>query len=183
MRATQKFGEHEQASTRLNFASKSSKGKILRAVKNFNGPFITPIMGETHACGLKTTPDSQSGRKKIHFNFTERVPKKVVSVDLLYHVLTELHNVKIVVEVLKACRNIFVHIRQSSEVFGKSRKYFEVAGMFSEIWVMTRRKSHEFDSEKVGRYIMRFQFQRLLRNSRFNLMNWPPNRPETSRKP
>ena len=42
LRATQKFGEHEQASTRLNFASKSSKGKILRAVKNFNGPFITP---------------------------------------------------------------------------------------------------------------------------------------------
>ena len=38
----QKFGEHEQASTRLNFASKSSKGKILWAVKNFNGPFITP---------------------------------------------------------------------------------------------------------------------------------------------
>ena len=30
----QKFGEHEQASTRLNFGSKSSKGKILRAVKN-----------------------------------------------------------------------------------------------------------------------------------------------------
>ena len=42
MRATQKFGEHEQASTRLNFASKSTKGKILRAVKNFNGPFVTP---------------------------------------------------------------------------------------------------------------------------------------------
>ena len=38
------FGEHEQASTRLNFASKSSKGKILQAVKNFNGPFITPYM-------------------------------------------------------------------------------------------------------------------------------------------
>ena len=34
-----KTWEHEQASTRLNFAS---KGKILRAVKNFNGPFITP---------------------------------------------------------------------------------------------------------------------------------------------
>ena len=33
LRATQKFGEHEQASTRLNFASKSSKGKILRVVK------------------------------------------------------------------------------------------------------------------------------------------------------
>ena len=41
-RAMQKFGEHEQATTRLNFASKLSKGKILRAVKNFNGPFITP---------------------------------------------------------------------------------------------------------------------------------------------
>ena len=39
----QKFGEHEQASTRLNFASKSNKGKILRAVKNFNGLFITPV--------------------------------------------------------------------------------------------------------------------------------------------
>ena len=42
MRATQKFGEHEQVSTRLNFASKSNNSKILRAVKNFNGPFITP---------------------------------------------------------------------------------------------------------------------------------------------
>ena len=30
---------------RLNFASKSSKGKILRAVKNFNGPFITANIG------------------------------------------------------------------------------------------------------------------------------------------
>ena len=46
LRATQKFGEHEQARTRLNFASKSSKGKILRAAKNFNGPFITPICGD-----------------------------------------------------------------------------------------------------------------------------------------
>ena len=40
----QKFGEHEQASTRLNFASKSSKGKILRSVKDFNGLFITPLI-------------------------------------------------------------------------------------------------------------------------------------------
>ena len=39
----QKFEEQEQASTRLNFESKSSKGKILLAVKNFNGPFITPL--------------------------------------------------------------------------------------------------------------------------------------------
>ena len=34
-------------STRLNFASKSSKGKILRAVKNFHGPFITPRLATT----------------------------------------------------------------------------------------------------------------------------------------
>ena len=32
---------------RLNFASKSSKGKILRAVKNFNGPFIIPRLAPT----------------------------------------------------------------------------------------------------------------------------------------
>ena len=32
LRATQKFGEHKHASSRLNFGSKSSKGKILRAV-------------------------------------------------------------------------------------------------------------------------------------------------------
>ena len=38
----QKFGEHLQTSTRLNFASKSSKGKIFRAVKNLDEPFITP---------------------------------------------------------------------------------------------------------------------------------------------
>ena len=36
MRAIAKiFCEHEQASTRLNFASKSSKGQILRAIENF----------------------------------------------------------------------------------------------------------------------------------------------------
>ena len=45
----QKFEEHEQASTRLNFASKSRKGKILRAVKNFNGPFITPSFVSSHS--------------------------------------------------------------------------------------------------------------------------------------
>ena len=53
----QKFGEHEQASTHLNFASKSSKGKILQAVKNFNGPFITPSFGDYLS---KTSKFSQS---------------------------------------------------------------------------------------------------------------------------
>ena len=36
------FCEHEQASTRLSLASKSSKGQILRALENFKGPFDTP---------------------------------------------------------------------------------------------------------------------------------------------
>ena len=39
-----KFSELEHASTSLlNFASKSSKGQILRALDNFKGPFDTPI--------------------------------------------------------------------------------------------------------------------------------------------
>ena len=38
----QKFCEHEQASTHLIFASNSSKGKILRALSNWMGPFYTP---------------------------------------------------------------------------------------------------------------------------------------------
>ena len=39
-------------SKRLNFASKSSKDKILRAVKNFNGPFITPIRQQCRRKGI-----------------------------------------------------------------------------------------------------------------------------------
>ena len=35
MRAIAKICEHEQPSTRLNFASKSSKSQILRAVEKF----------------------------------------------------------------------------------------------------------------------------------------------------
>ena len=38
----QKFWEHEQASTRVIFASNSSKGQILRALSNWMGPFDTP---------------------------------------------------------------------------------------------------------------------------------------------
>ena len=40
----QKFGEHEQASTHLIFASNSSKGQILRALSNWMEPFDTPSM-------------------------------------------------------------------------------------------------------------------------------------------
>ena len=44
---------------------------------------------------------------------------------------------------------IFGNVRKSSE---NRRKSSEVARTFSEIPVMTRQKSHAFDSEKVGRY-------------------------------
>ena len=58
MRATQKFGEREHS---LNFVGKSSKGKILRAVKNVNGPFITPQRDDyidTNEKQKKTTSQS-----------------------------------------------------------------------------------------------------------------------------
>ena len=38
----QNFCEHEKASTHQIFASNSSKGQILRALSNWNGPFDTP---------------------------------------------------------------------------------------------------------------------------------------------
>ena len=58
----------------------------------------------------------------------------------------------------KGRRNIFGRFRQRSEVFRKSLESLEVARTFSEILLMTRQKSHTFDSEKVGRYIiMRFK--------------------------
>ena len=44
MRAIAKFSENEQVSTRLNFASKLSKGQILRALGKFLRPFDTPTM-------------------------------------------------------------------------------------------------------------------------------------------
>ena len=51
----------------------------------------------------------------------------------------------------------------SSDIFGNvgkslenCRKSSEVTRTFSEILVMTRQKSHAFDSEKVGKYIVIF---------------------------
>ena len=40
----QEFCEDEQASTRLNFASKSSNGQILRAVENIYDHSAIPLM-------------------------------------------------------------------------------------------------------------------------------------------
>ena len=45
--------EREQASIYLIFASNSSKGKILRALSNWMGPFYTPISGFPRVSGLQ----------------------------------------------------------------------------------------------------------------------------------
>ena len=52
---------------------------------------------------------------------------------------------------LKGRWDIFGHFRQCSEVFGKSSEISGRRGDVSEMLVMTRRKSHAFDSDKVGR--------------------------------
>ena len=52
-------------------------------------------------------------------------------------------------KVVRISSDIFGNFRKSSE---NRRKSSEVARTFSEIPVMTRQKSHAFDSEKVGRY-------------------------------
>ena len=96
LRATQKFGEHEQASTRLNFASKSNKGKILRAVKNFNGPFITPRPPSaklrqwwpsreqaTKNCGLANLSSVWMPRWRIFRQFSLRFRARLLSVSLI----------------------------------------------------------------------------------------------------
>ena len=52
-------------------------------------------------------------------------------------------------KVVRISSDIFGKVRKSSE---NLRKSLEVTWMFSEIPVMTRQKSHAFDSEKVGSY-------------------------------
>ena len=54
-------------------------------------------------------------------------------------------------KVIKISSDIFGNVGKSSENRWKSS---EVARTVSEILVMTRQKSHAFDSEKVGRYIL-----------------------------
>ena len=62
LRATQKFGEHEQASTRLNFASKSSKIKFREQLKILMG-HSSPLVCTSKAvevsfqCSLYITGD------------------------------------------------------------------------------------------------------------------------------
>ena len=52
-------------------------------------------------------------------------------------------------KVVEISSDILGNVRKST---GNRRKSSEVARTFSEIPLMTRQKSHAFDSEKVGRY-------------------------------
>ena len=68
----------------------------------------------------------------------------------------KLSNVYNPFKIYRKCSKV---IRTSLDIFSNIQKFFEnrrksseVAGMFLEIPVMTRRKSHTFHSDKVGRY-------------------------------
>ena len=52
-------------------------------------------------------------------------------------------------KVVEITSDILSNVQKSS---GNRRKSSEAARTFSEILLMTRQKSHAFDSEKVGRY-------------------------------
>ena len=86
---------------------------------------------------------------KIQFNFQDNIPKSRKRRWMMILYPKKIKTNGNCHEVLKGRRNIFGHFRQSSEVFGKSSE------IFGSRWipVMTRRKSHAFDLEKVGRYI------------------------------
>ena len=60
---------------------------------------------------------------------------------------------EVFIKVVGTSLDIFGNVRTSS---GNHQKSSEVTVTFSEIPVMTRRKSHAFDSEKVGRYTFAF---------------------------
>ena len=110
-------------------------------------------------------PDAQATRIKAYFprltHKSGRVLLKKTSFHfglVLYYFFAPYNNRKSfqvstirTSKAFKGRRNIVVHFRQRSEVFGKSSEIF-VSGsdVFGNIPVMTRQKSYAFDSEKVG---------------------------------
>ena len=119
-------------------------------------------MRESHACGLKTsisrtkdnfsrlTHKSERAVQKTSFNFRF----------VVYYFFAPYNNRKsFQMSIICSNRKCSKVIGISSDIFGNvrtssenHRKSSEVAWTFSEIPVMTRQKSHAFDSEKVGRY-------------------------------
>ena len=119
-------------------------------------------MRESHACGLKTAISPikdnfsrlthKSGRvvlKTLHL-----ISDLLCIISLLFITIAKAFKCLQSVQIVSVQRSS-KHLRtfsQRSEVFGKTSESSEVAWMFSEILLMTRQKSHAFDSEKVGRY-------------------------------
>ena len=60
----QKFCDHEQACTRLSFASKSSRGQILRALGKFLWPFDSPTIRTFSGSNRPKTKNAQPQLKK-----------------------------------------------------------------------------------------------------------------------
>ena len=124
---------------------------------------LSRIMRESHACGLKTAIS------RIKDNFSRLTHKSggVVLKNTLFqfrfvmYYFFALYNNRKSFQMSTICSNrkcskvvgissdILGNVRKSSE---NRRKSSEMARTFSEILVMTRQKSHAFDSEKVGRY-------------------------------
>ena len=124
---------------------------------------LSLIMRESHACGLKTSIS------RIEDNFSRLTHKsgRVLLKKLSFHFpicyvlfLCSFNNRKsfqmstirsnpICSKVIGISLDIFGNVWKSSE---NRQKSSEVDRTFSEFLVMTRQKSHAFNSEKVGRF-------------------------------
>ena len=123
-------------------------------------------MRESHAWGLETSISRikdnfsrlthKSARvvlKTLHF-----ISDLLCIISLLFYnnrksfqmsTMTTIRSNRKCSKVVKISSDILGHVWKCSE---NRQKSSEVARMFSEIPLMTRQKSHAFDSEKVGRY-------------------------------
>ena len=80
--------EHEQASTRLNVARKSSKGQILRALENFNGPLDTLTFLLSFAFIFQSLPCDRLAVRRHRFCNKKKRPYQVYPKAALMYVLT-----------------------------------------------------------------------------------------------
>ena len=122
---------------------------------------LSLIIHESHACGLKTSIS------RIKDNFSRLTHKSGPVVlkkpsfhfrFVMYYFFALYNNRKsLQISTIRSNHKCSKVIGISSDIFGNvgkssenRRKTSEVARTFSEILVMTRQKSHAFDSEKVN---------------------------------
>ena len=125
---------------------------------------LSRIIRESHACWLKTISMS---RIKANFSHLTHKSGRVVLKKSSFHFRLVMYYFFALYNNCKSFQMATIRLNQkcskvvwiSSDIFGNiqkssenRRKSLEVAWTFSEILVMTRQKSHAFDSEKVGRY-------------------------------